>query len=301
MRGLKTLVAVLAFAAAVGTGLVWTLRQMKTERSMLAKGYTVSFRESVDGLMPGASVTVNGVRKGRVLSFDLDPRDIQCVLVEFELQVDVDAAKVVAVLETKFPSGQKWIDLRFVDKTPPGMALEKNEVRASPAKSYFHIAERLDQTLEEVKSLLQKDVRETIGSMKSTIDEVRTFFQGEDLRKALEELNGATKDFRGVLARIDKAFQENEGGLNRTVKAAADGAESVQKAAVRLDDILKRLDSSLGDVQGASQETRLRLRETFDGVNRSVRLLEETLSEIRDNPSVLLRGRSYEARPIPDR
>lgn len=300
MRNALRLAAVAAFALAVlGLG-AWVAAQFAGRRVDRTRTWRASFEESVEGLVPGVAVTYMGVRKGRVLDYELDGPTR--VLVEFEVDAEVklDRDHVVASLETKFPSGQKWIELRYVPKLPAEPALRwEREIRTQKSASVPNIIERVVQLTDSLDKTLA-DVRGTISEMNSTMKEFREFLTGKQVQDALTELTATTRKFGSLLERIDGIVASEQGDVERTIREAAAGAASIRKASERLAGLLDRADSAIDDVQGVGREGRARLRETLDSVNRSVRLIEETISEIRENPHLLLQDRAYAPREIPD-
>ncbi len=262
--------------------------------------YTVLFQRSVSGLAPGAMVDFQGVAVGRVadirLTGDVPPQ--VAVLIDVHPGTPVQG-DTTAALTGSLVTGIKLIQLQGgtaeAGRLPPGSTIPGD------ARSLEQFRDRAEEIATRALSILQR------------LDEqVFTPANNEKLSRFVVDLGSVAEN----LGAISTGFREEETGrsLGKLIK-------QVQKAVVRIDDLLADVDDAKGEVLGqltgavrnadeAVREVRglvLTLREQLTATGGSLatlladlavvtQRLEETVDLIQSDPSLLLRGREVERR-----
>jgi len=262
--------------------------------------YTVLFQRSVSGLAPGAMVDFQGVAVGRVadirLTGDVPPQ--VAVLIDVRPGTPVQS-DTTAALTGSLVTGIKLIQLQGgtaeAGRLPPGSTIPGD------ARSLEQFRDRAEEIATRALSILQR------------LDaQVFTPANNDKLSRFVVDLGSVAEN----LGAITTGFREEETGrsLGKLIK-------QVQKAVVRIDDLLADVDDAKGEVLGqltgavrnadeAVREVRglvLTLREQLTATGGSLatlladlavvtQRLEETVDLIQSDPSLLLRGREVERR-----
>lgn len=240
--------------------------------------------ESATGLEPGAAVKYYGVQVGRVT--DLSVVDALSIRVGIQVkpgtQIKSDTEAVMAAVGI---TGLKYIELRGGTKEstvlPVGGAIRPGEslfdVFSEQART---ILARLQVLLESLNDMLGPETAKTLQNAMRNLDaasreteqlvrSIRHQIQSEDLRRTLENVEYVSAEMRASVDSMD---------LAGTATAMRGLIENTNQMVLRSDLILvKARDDILASLQN--------LEQTLDN-------LQEASYIIRDNPSVLIRGRA---------
>jgi len=256
--------------------------------------YEVIFDHSVSGLTPGASVEYQGVIIGRVqdvrLTEEIPPRVSVAVDVEPDTAIQRDTT---AELLGSLVTGIKWIALQ--GGTEAAGQLERGGTIPGDVTSFEELSNQVAEIGNRVVSILEN------------LDEnVFTAENNARLGTFMADVSVIAKDLRRTIEPFSKA---------RTGEKVADAVEHVGLAAQNLDQLMASLHEGhvidgIGDtlaaIQGTAVETRELVREVREELGGAggaltglisqlaiaTQRLEETLTLIQTDPSLILRGRT---------
>jgi phospholipid/cholesterol/gamma-HCH transport system substrate-binding protein len=249
---------VIGIIAAIVMAIIWLSSGLSVVPDKL---YVMYSQESVSGLNVDAAVEFNGVKMGSVKSIELNKDDPQLVTVLLSVKSTTPITKgTVATLTSRGITGVAFIALKDVgDDTRPLVALEGQDypvIRTSPS-----IFVRVDIALRN----LSKNF-ETIA---------------ESFSKLLDKQNLAS--IKNTLAQLDKVtgtLSKNSPNINKILANTNQMTE----------EMMPLLRTSITSVQTLNTQTlpvTYRLLENLNDVTRS---LNEVTIQLKQNPSVLIRG-----------
>ena len=245
--------------------------------------YAIHFeQQALDGLEVGATVTLRGIKVGRVEDYALSSTALNRVRVEVRIDRRVSVrTNTVAVVSRNFVTGIAAIAL--VNPTPPGELL--SEIRAG---------ERLP----------------VIGEGRSEIDEFagRVNRVGDMAAVALNNVNqllsaenrdavmATVRDLRALTAGLNARLEALDGTLKRIGTAATavgDGATELGQSSARVAAVVERggerLDVTLGETERSVAQARVALQQiaqASSAVERqalaTARRLEDSVANVDD-------------------
>lgn len=256
--------------------------------------YEIVFDRSVSGLTPGASVEYQGVIIGRVqdirLTEEIPPRVSVTIDIEPGTAIQRDTT---AELLGSIVTGIKWIALKGGSEaagpleaggTIPGDVTSLEELSNQAAeigRRVLNVLEDLDDevfTAENNARIAQfvTDVSMIANDLRTTIAPFSEARTGETLAEAIDHAGEAARN-------VDRLFAElREGEVIRDVDGALD---AIQSTAVETRELVRALREELGGAGGA-------LTGLIAQLAAATQRLEETLTLIQTDPSLLLRGRT---------
>lgn len=180
--------------------------------------YKVRFRDSVSGLSSGASVSVRGVRLGRVEQIRIDPDDPQVVEVKISLPRGTPVPKgSKAILSSHGITGIKFIEIRSsASKTliPPGHAIPTGKSQidqiTGKATDIAVMTERL------VRNLLAVTTPKHRALFVDLVKKARSFLSKGTL--ALDALTLLLNDARPAVLRSLRNFERSSWVLRRSMR-----------------------------------------------------------------------------------
>ena len=301
----STSILILFFILLVGNRL---LQRMDT--------YYVVYEDiSVTGLEPGAAVKLQGVQVGRVSS--LTVIDAASIMVEIEVERDTPIKEnTEAILTLVGITGLKFIEL--VGGTATAQPLEVGGTIIAGQSLFENItgqAEIILSKLEQVlNNLNQITGPETAGSVNLAIHslaslsaELDTLFKDNrtimtntmyNLDTVMENMSHTSVKLDSTMTAINSAIHSGElrnmvaniEHISQTITTQLDSLK-LAETSEELRSLLKSTDKMIVNYDALATRAR-------DDILRSLRNLDETLDNlreaadvIRENPSVLLRGR----------
>ena len=296
-RTQRDLVLVGAFVAITGVVLVGSLLYLAGANLFRrVDRYYVIFDRSVSGLAPGGEVEFQGVTVGRVQAIRLT----DTIPPKVSVAIDIDPGTPIrkdtrADLVGSVVTGIKFIAL--AGGTEVAGPLEENGVIPGSVTAFdelgtqvkeianrvLHMVERLDDevfTPENNKKLgeLVDDVAVLADSLRTTLEPFREEKTGKDLTKLVRGVQRATDNIDGLVTDLRKS----QGKMVNDVTAAL---TSIERLAGESNELVHGL---RGELAGTGTSLSALMSDLTEATNR----LEETLTVIQADPSLLLRGRS---------
>jgi phospholipid/cholesterol/gamma-HCH transport system substrate-binding protein len=260
--------------------------------------YYVLFNRSVSGLAPGGTVEFQGVTVGRVQEIHLT----ETIPPQVSVAIDVNPGTPVrkdtrAELLGSVVTGIKFIALgggtEAAGPLEPGGVIpgsvtafeQLGDQVAQIASRVLEIVDRLDTevfTKQNNKKLgkLVDDVSVIADSLRVTLEPFREENTGKDLTKLVRHVRRAANNIDGLVTDLRKS-------QGTVVQDMTDALQGLETLAGESNTLVKGL---RGELSGAGNSLSALIADLTEATNR----LEETLTVIQADPSLLLRGRSAE-------
>ena len=289
VAGIFTLLLGLASALAV----FWL-----SGRQEATNEYILVTRGNVSGLNTQAQVRFRGMRAGKVLGIDLDPKDPRNILITVSVAADLPMTKgttaqlnyqgvtglASVLLEDK---GENVEPLTSTDGEPPRIALKPNFMD-NLGDNATELMAQVRQVAERSSALLSDQNVKRIGQ---TLANIETASSG---------LSGSMKDLPQLMASLKQALnEENVKRLSKTLanleKAsdeAAPLAADLRSLVANLQGVAKKIDALTGEAGGELAQTTLpRLNVLLQELSVNSRQMSRLLDQIEDSPNMLIFGR----------
>lgn len=252
------------------------------ERHNDTREYLLVTAHSVAGLNPQAQVRYRGIRAGKVLDIDLDPRDARLILVRISLNADLPVTRATrARLNAQGVTGLSYVMIEDDNSDPTPMTAAPGELprialESSGTDAIGEMAARIGRAFDE---RTVQDFKRTLANLSSAsegLKELPAILAA--LREALSETN---------LARLQKllAHLEHAAGEAAPLTAELRGlVTSIQGLGQRLDRLTVEAGGEL------SEETLPRLRALLGDLQRNSRQLNRVLEHLDDAPQAVIFG-----------
>lgn len=252
--------------------------------------YFTRLSESVSGLELGTPVKQNGVEVGNITSILTDSSDVTKSIVVFEVAKGTPMKKdMVATMGTYGITGLKYLEITggsysSADIDPGGEMASELSTLGKFAERADSIAYKVDKLLGNMVTFTETQNREHIdrllkssanltASLDTLVQDLGNIRPGKRLDNILGQLEATAKDLRAQVknAQLDKTAQE------------------YRKAAEGITGVAQKVDITVLRVQEDLSQSMVNMRETMKNMNTFSR-------QIKDNPSVLLRGEDKQER-----
>ena len=267
----------ITLAIAIG-GLIWV---GATHIFQPVKTYVTFFKDSVEGLTPGADVSYLGVKVGRVSTIGIAP-DGKLIRVELKLAPNFDAQGKVATMSLKGITGQLYV---AISQAPPD--LKKVTPKITFAHRYPLIPSKpgemvqIETSLKKiVKKLESVDLTGLVADWRKTARTANALLAEPDLHQTIRNLRAVTGDIKNLVGVLGKPGTPPEWrkSFRNLAAAAAAARKGTEALAVRL----KRLPP------GAAATVTRELEQTLFQLNQVLSSLHGLVHELREEPGKVL-------------
>lgn len=249
---------VISMIAAVTLSIIWLSSGFSFEQYT---NYDVYMQESVSGLSIDSPVEFNGVNVGSVKDIDIDPDNPELVKVLLAVKTQTPITEgTVATLASKGITGITFVALK--DKGGDTKPLRAAKGQRYPViKTAPSLFVRIDQTLSQLSVNLRK-----------VTDDVNALLDKENLASIKGILNN--------MQRITSNMAANSKQIDIILHNAA-------TLSTRLDPLIQSSTNTLHVLEVQTLPATYRMLSNLDAASRS---LAEATAEIKQNPSVIIRG-----------
>lgn len=250
--------------------------------------------DNVEGLVPSAAVTINGLHVGKVNSITIEPNSGK-LLVEILMTTSIEIPKsTTASIYEPSLIGAKAIALN----------LNFDEKEYAENGDYLKGTVKLGLTdnIGNILSPLQIKVDSVLTSLNTTLSSVNNILDTKtqaELKGTITELNKTMTNFTSVSKNVDGLLVENKSklssaitNLDKTTKSFANIASDLEKA--ELDKLVKELESTLTKVNGLLSDIEqgkgtmgkvFKDPSMYDNLSKASKDLDLLLEDVRLNPT----------------
>lgn len=273
------------------------------------KTFVTYFSESVQGLDPGAAVKYRGVPAGRVQQIDIAP---DRYLIEVVMEIDTKIAKALerdetlrAQLELSGITGLRYVEIdhrsgEALNQAPPLSFKPPHDMIPSARSSFKALQTALGDVYDRVMQLdlagISADARATLQSANHLLSDERIGTVLSNFATASESTQRAAKNIESMTAGV-KIAPAVENATKATQDAKALFADL--KSGVQGQELGKTLDQ-LNRLAMSAQQFVIGLQTTMERLNRTVGNLQGLSEEVRQQPSLLLFGEPPPVRRAPE-
>jgi len=278
---------VIGLAAALVVIFLWltALRHQKEYHT-----YVTYVRDEVAGLNIQSPVRYNGVKVGYVESIKLNPKDPQQVEIKLQIARGTPITTgTIATLSSEGITGIMYVGLKAL--TPSGAPLKKREGEPYP------IIPSEPSLLLKMSTAVQK-VTSSITALSEAVRKIVDEQNRVAIKKSLENIQKVTR----ALAENSQAISDSIQSAKKLLRNTADASESFPR-------VIQKLESTLSTVQQSARNfgnAGVTVKNTVQNIGPSAQQLMQRLdiltsnlqqlsSELRENPSILLRGKTTSA------
>ncbi len=244
----------LALLAAIAAFIIWIARWNETDQN----AYDIFFKQSVDGLSKGTSVSFQGVPIGQIELIELWPKDPSFVRVRIAVDKQVPILQgTTATLQSSFTGTSNVLLEGAVKGAPPIVEKGPEGVPVIPTKRGG-----LGALLNTAPVLLDR---------LATVSERLNIALSDKNLKAIDNIVANTERMTGGLADASPQVKTTLTELQATLKQASTTLAEFEKVANNANEFLG------GDGQALARE----LRGTLKSANNAAKELEATLASAR--------------------
>jgi len=285
--------------------------------------YTIKFSESVDGLMPGANVKLNGVNIGRVKAMEVDKTDIRKVVVSIIINHGtpikegmvanmVGGLSITGIKNIELAGGENSnANLPVGSQIPQGISQLKMLTGQAEA-----IALKFETLLNNLLSITNQDnqilINKGLNSAYSLTNQLDTLVQqnypflkdiGSTTEASIRDLRQTVRTLNTVLADVKSQNPGKKVGaiLDEFYLTAKEARAQIKGA--QIDQTLGEFKKAATNVAELSNKIEKLLNHIEENLTISIEKFKETSENmedfsriIKDNPSLLLREGSKKER-----
>ncbi len=269
--------------------------------------YVTYFESSVEGMEKGSAVKYQGVPCGRISDIRVAPDGR---LVEVVMQLDpkieiTDSMRVNPAMSGI--AGGKFLQLHFPSQD---MAAKHPVLNFKPQ---YPLIKSSPSSLEEISLAAQKVFNNLmdlqVGQISTEslrfLSTTTSFFQSDTLKRILVNLMDATNRLDGILAQADTSsvirnLENTSMGLYQSSLELLASSQNLnnqienmklpyymEKAYSQYDSTMHNTNRLMNNVGYRAESALLNLNETFEGLKKTNKALQNSLNAISDNPSAV--------------
>lgn len=279
----------------VGTA-VFFLWLAKFQFDAVFSRYDIHFEGSVSGLKVGSSVELNGILVGEVIDIQIDPEQVENVIVTIEVPAETPVREdTLASLQIKGLTGGITVQLAGGTQTAAALVAKPGQKRAvipSQASSFEQLLEDAPELLQSLQLLVGRasallnennqaafaqslnNVSALTGALAARTDDFDTLISSAvQTMDNLRDSSDALKETAGTIQATAGTIQETAGTINTTV------TRNEPEVAGLIDDLRKSAKTMTrvsNEIEALVAENRVPLRDfTGDGLYELTNFLSE--------------------------
>lgn len=282
--------------------------------------YYIAYQNiSVTGLDVGSSVKYLGINVGTVQDIQIDPKDINTIVVTIGIKKDTPIKKDIrADISTLGITGIKVIELRggtteSASLKPESFIIPGSSLTEDITGKAEVIAEKVELVLNNLIALtaehnqnrvfnLVDEASVTVSNLNALIDsnETKITLAFSNLDTTMRQLAVTSRLTRSTMTRLEKLVRSDS--VQQTLNNIAQIADKLNKANIyNLDEqvnvAMLRMNKLLDQLDLLVRLNQTKFNQTIDELNETVRYLNHAAQQIDDDPSILLGGKKPENPP----
>jgi len=276
--------------------------------------YKTRFMESVDGLNAGAKVKLNGIVVGQVTGLEVDSEDLTAVIVNFEVAA---GTPVKTTMTANLIGGISLTGLKSIElsggapndpNAPKGSFIQSSVSGLKQISGQAEVmAEKIEGIMNNLLNLTNDYNQRRFTNITTNLDNLTTRLDAawaknsNDIneipkyaKQLLENSNAVAEESKATMHKITIAIAKLDSLLSHTdkkiqnaqvetlIKSANDAAKAIELLAKRTDQLVYRNQEDLST-------TARYLKEAVENLN-------DVSRQVRENPSLLIRGEEKQQR-----
>ncbi len=285
--------------------------------------YYIEFSESLGGLSTGSSVRFHGIKVGKVVKMNIDLQN-QMGLIEVEVvkNTPVKTDSIATIEVESFVTGTRYVQITpgsvGADLLPPN----DPDVKIACLKSGFqkfagnivNLGSQAPMLVTNITAMFSQGNAQAVSEIVQNqvpvlLDHVNAFFASQNAMMVSsilvrvdaliltnsQALTQAIAGFNSTITSVNAMVEENREVTRELLKnlnsasKTADGLLSENR--LLISNILVKTGTSLDELKDIMNENRQPLRESLEKISNSAGLVEEFVSELKNQPSMLIYGK----------
>ena len=276
--------------------------------------YKTRFTESVDGLNPGAKVKLNGIVVGQVIGLEVDKEDLNAVIVKFEVSsgTPVKTTMTANLIGGISLTGLKSIELSGGSPSDPNA--QKGSFIQSSVSGLKQITGQAENIAEKIEGILNNLLTITSDYNQKRLMNIVTNMDNISARldtiliKNATDINDIPKYVKLLLENSNAVAEESK----ETVRKITVAISKLDTLASHTDRKIQnlQLEAAIKSINDAAKSAELLAKRGAQLIYRNqedlsviVRYLKEAVEnlndvsrQVRENPSLLIRGEEKKQR-----
>jgi len=249
---------------------IWGYKYLKGKNIFSnVKMVTTKFDE-VSGLEIASPVQINGYKVGSVLDFEIDPTDVDNIVVSFDIEGDIELPKnTIAALKSSGVMGDRIIELEFTELCNGGdVCLKSGD-------------ELIGRTSGLLNSLIpSEEINRYLNQVGPGVDTILGRFNNIDENSSLglttKNLETSMNNLNNITLKIDRMLGSTMGSVNRTMN----NLDAISSNLAANNQIINQL---LNNLEIASKDFKnLKLSETIGSTNNTMKSANEAVVELKN-------------------
>ena len=258
--------------------------------------YHIRFTDtSVVGLQTGSTVIYQGINVGIVERIELDPDDIQSIIVTIRIErgtpIKEDArAQIVPVGITGVSQIQLAGGTRDARTVSPGSFIEsERSVVAQVTDTVHSVLEGLEGVLLEISQVLARIEEDSVGNILARVDSMLEANEGR-VQSILRELDTAASGLAGLATEAEDLMGATRAGTEE-IFARIDSEISdvgLAETGEQMRELVGRSEHVVSEVELIMRRNRGNIDRSLDLMHDTLRLLNNAAFQINADPSILV-------------
>jgi phospholipid/cholesterol/gamma-HCH transport system substrate-binding protein len=272
---------------------IWGYNYLKGNDLFNSYKFYYAEYENVEGLLPSAPVTINGLIVGKVKSITLNENGTLLVKMQINTDFPISKSSIAAIYDSGLLGGKQLaIQPNYADKN----YAESGDYLKGAVKS--SLMDSLGDKVTPVMAKLEK-LMTSADQLVLSFNDVLDAKGKADLKKSLGELSATMEQFHKVAANANVILEENKGQLKGVVSNFNKVSNNFVKISDSLDKAdlgktVRNLNETLSKVDGlmkgmeAGQGTMGKLLKDdalYNNLEKTSKELEALLQDVRLNPT----------------
>ncbi len=258
--------------------MIWGFQYMKG-KNLLRKGYTfTAVYSDVEGLSVASPVQINGLSVGAISSIDVNPEDVQTMIVTFDVEGDFRLPNNTRAINAAPPSviGSRKIILDFDNVCSGDDCLQGGERLDSGIRGIVASLVGGD----EVDGIIM-GMRQNLGPIMDTvIQRITNTENGNTIGNSLQNLDEVTRNLSALTANLNQLLRASTDNIATTMENLAVVSSSFAKTNEDLENMITNLSAFSTDIVEADLGgTLAKTGETLDSTNDLLSGLKTTVTE----------------------
>jgi len=288
--------------------------------------YYIEFSESLGGLSTGSSVRFHGIKVGKVVKMDIDlENQMGCITVEVTKNTPVKTDSIATIEVESFVTGTRYVQITpgsvGADLLPPNDPDHKLVCFKSGFQKFagniVNLGSQAPMLVTNITAMFSQGNAQAVSEIVQNqvpvlLDHVNAFFASQNalmvssilvrvdalIMTNSQALTQAIAGFNSTMAAVNSMVEENREvthELLQNLSAAGKTADGLMNEnRLLISNILVKTGTSLDELKEIMNENRAPLRESLDRISSSAGIVEEFVTELKNQPSLLIYGKERE-------